>query len=315
VINLGGTNVDTSDVDTVALFTDVGGNPGTMIAGAYAFFQKTGSTMWAWIKPTSALVVPKDETLRVHVVLDINAGADTSHDVRVSVLAADSLKARGKYSGRYVTKTGTFPIRSDDMSLPVELSAFYAQQTSNSVILKWRTESETRNQGFYVYRSRSSNGPFTRLNYALIPGAGSSETYHEYEFQDLTVRKWETYWYKIADIDLTGVEYVHEPAIEVLFTGTANGNLAEGIRFLDAHPFTKYIRFAYCLAMPGEVQISIYDMHGQIVYSKAEEYIGGWSLIEWNGRNINKKAYQAGLYLVEIQSTSKVIRRAFLKLE
>ena len=40
---------------------------------------------------------------------------------------------------------------SSDLPLPVSLSSFRAEQTKTGVVLKWATESELDNAGFYIY--------------------------------------------------------------------------------------------------------------------------------------------------------------------
>ena len=48
--------------------------------------------------------------------------------------------------------------------LPVTLSDFRAEHTNAGVVLKWTTESEVDNAGFYVYRSETRDGEFTVVN-------------------------------------------------------------------------------------------------------------------------------------------------------
>ena len=42
--------------------------------------------------------------------------------------------------------------------LPVTLSSFRAEHTDAGVVLKWTTESEIDNAGFYIYRSETRKG-------------------------------------------------------------------------------------------------------------------------------------------------------------
>ena len=75
----------------------------------------------------------------------------------------------------------------DNLSLPVELSAFTAIASGDNVILKWRTESEVNNIGFAIYRSErtagedaSSSGKYTKI--AFVSGAGNSAMPTDYKF-------------------------------------------------------------------------------------------------------------------------------------
>jgi hypothetical protein len=61
-----------------------------------------------------------------------------------------------------------------DNPLPVQLASFTATVDEGKVMLRWVTASEFQNLGFNVYRSRTPDGKFTKLNGKLIPGLGTS---------------------------------------------------------------------------------------------------------------------------------------------
>ena len=50
------------------------------------------------------------------------------------------------------------------------------------VILSWSTESEMNNAGFNLYRSRTRDGGYIKINAALIPATGSPMQGAAYEF-------------------------------------------------------------------------------------------------------------------------------------
>ena len=58
--------------------------------------------------------------------------------------------------------------------LPVTLSHFRAERTTAGVVLKWTTESEVDNAGFYILRSPTKDGEFAVVNSTLIQGAGTT---------------------------------------------------------------------------------------------------------------------------------------------
>lgn len=93
------------------------------------------------------------------------------------------------------------------------LYLFFFYQSS-VVIVQWNTESEIDTAGFNLYRSEFIDGPYERINRALIlsssdPYAGSS-----YSYNDADVIAGQTYYYKLEDVDKTGNTSVHGP-IEV----------------------------------------------------------------------------------------------------
>ena len=89
--------------------------------------------------------------------------------------------------------------------LPVNLSHFRAEHTKSGVVLKWTTESEVDNAGFYIYRSQTRDGDFKVVNPALIQGAGTSSERHTYTWTDTTAKPNVAYYYRIEDISHAGV--------------------------------------------------------------------------------------------------------------
>ena len=73
-----------------------------------------------------------------------------------------------------------------------------------SITLKWRTESEQENYGFYLYRGLSKDGPWEKVNNTVIPGHGTTSEPHDYRFVDNGVRKNTTYYYQLEEVDFKG---------------------------------------------------------------------------------------------------------------
>ena len=89
--------------------------------------------------------------------------------------------------------------------LPVTLSHFRAEHTDAGVVLKWITESEIDNAGFYIYRSDAKNGEFKVINPTLIQGAGTTSERNTYTWTDSTAKPNVAYYYRIEDISHAGV--------------------------------------------------------------------------------------------------------------
>ena len=96
-------------------------------------------------------------------------------------------------------------LKSYDEPLPVTLSHFRAEHTDAGVILKWITESEVDNAGFYIYRSQTRDGTFKVVNPTLIQGAGTTSERNEYTWTDTTAKPNGAYYYRIEDISHAGV--------------------------------------------------------------------------------------------------------------
>ena len=89
--------------------------------------------------------------------------------------------------------------------LPVTLSHFRAELTDTGIILKWITESEVDNAGFYIYRSETRDRTFKVINPTLIQGAGTTSERNTYTWKDTTAKPNTVYYYRIEDISHAGV--------------------------------------------------------------------------------------------------------------
>jgi hypothetical protein len=89
----------------------------------------------------------------------------------------------------------------------IKLSILDATPSSEKVILKWKTESETENAGFNVWRADN----FVKVNDAIIPALGSSVQGSEYDFVDQWVLNGKRYFYLLEDIDTNGISTFHGP--------------------------------------------------------------------------------------------------------
>ena len=101
-------------------------------------------------------------------------------------------------------KTGRALITSRE-PVPVTLSHFRAERTDTGVFLKWTTESELDNAGFYIYRSETKDGKFKVVNPTLIQGRGTTSERHTYTWTDTTAKPNTVYYYQIEDVSHAGV--------------------------------------------------------------------------------------------------------------
>ncbi len=88
--------------------------------------------------------------------------------------------------------------------LPVTLSNFRAEHTKAGVILKWTTESEVDNAGFYIYRSETEAGEFKVVNPTMVQGAGTTGERNEYTWTDTTAEPNTVYYYRIEEVSHAG---------------------------------------------------------------------------------------------------------------
>lgn len=93
----------------------------------------------------------------------------------------------------------------------ITLSSFTATPKAGQVILKWSTASEIDNAGFNLYRAESENGDYIKINNSLIPAQGAPAEGASYEYADSNVKNRRIYYYKLEDVDLTGVATFNGP--------------------------------------------------------------------------------------------------------
>ena len=125
----------------------------------------------AWALPKS---VTKDGE-RTSMIRRYDDGVPRLGTEQVGWISAQNTKLRTStihYYG-HLRNIGAPGIESGG-ALPVQLSKFRAELTDASVVLKWITESEIDNAGFYIYRSDAKNGEFKVVNPTLIQGAGTT---------------------------------------------------------------------------------------------------------------------------------------------
>ena len=93
----------------------------------------------------------------------------------------------------------------------IELSSFTVKADNKSITLNWETESELDNAGFNILRSTQEAGPYEQINTALIPAKGSNIKGAKYKFADSSVQNRQEYFYKLEDVDTSGVVTMHGP--------------------------------------------------------------------------------------------------------
>jgi hypothetical protein len=86
---------------------------------------------------------------------------------------------------------------------------------SSMVLVEWTTESEVDTAGFNLYRSENPDGPYVKVNAALIPGSSDPILGGKYVYTDTNVVAGHTYYYKLEDVELDGTTTMHGP-IEVV---------------------------------------------------------------------------------------------------
>ncbi len=98
------------------------------------------------------------------------------------------------------------------------------------VVVEWTTESEVNLAGFNIYRGESPDGPYLKINDALIPASPDPLTGGSYSYTDTTAEPGMTYYYMLEDVELDGQATTHGP-VQVVARGQG---ISVGVQVLAA---------------------------------------------------------------------------------
>ncbi len=193
-----------------------------------------------------------------------------------------------------------------DYSLPVTLTDFTAKVRGGAVILSWRTESETENLGFNLYRSIDRESFFV-ISDQLIPGHGSTSEKHEYSYVDRDVINGVTYYYKIEDVDYAGITKLHNVIVSASPAGEDENTIAEGFRLQPCYPnpFNPETTLRFELTEAANVSAQVFDLQGNRITTLTNSHFQpGQYKLTWNGLNDRKQLTANGIYFMQIRSSA-----------
>jgi hypothetical protein len=114
--------------------------------------------------------------------------------------------------------------------------------------IQWETETEFNTAGFNIYRSDDLNGSFQQLNEKLIPGVEDAASGGDYSFVDTNVKKGNTYYYRLEDVEFDSSTTLQEPlaatapSISLFVIGLSAAAIVIGIFMLISYYLKKRIR-------------------------------------------------------------------------
>ena len=207
-----------------------------------------------------------------------------------------------------------------DTSLPVELSVFEAKAGDGVVVIQWRTESETDNLGFYLYRSTRQNGDFVRITKELIKSQSLNGSAADYKYIDTGVRNGVTYFYKLEDISVNGERTMHGPISAKPNYGLSLDETmipdTYGLSQNFPNPFNPGTLIKYQLPEKAKVRLNIYNLLGQKVRTLVDaELDAGFKSIYWDGRDDSGRLVSAGVYIYELVAGSFVATRKMVMMK
>jgi len=197
-----------------------------------------------------------------------------------------------------------------DNSLPVSLTTFTAKSQSETVILKWSTESETENLGFIIERKNVGANHDLPNQWSQIAsyvtdktltGHGSTSQKHEYQYSDKQVQPGLTYLYRLADVDYSGKVTWHKEVEVKVEVQDVQIPEKFGLQPVYPNPFNPALTIPYGLTKDGQMTLKVYNLRGQLVETLMNTYaLKGTYSVTWQPVNLS-----AGIYFIQLQSGSK----------
>ena len=204
-----------------------------------------------------------------------------------------SARSTGSNDGVFDTYSGFGKImieRALADPIPVELVFFTGKFIGSEVELRWRTETEVNNYGFYIERT-TENSDWLVLGF--VEGHGNSNSPKQYTFNDTDIQQSGTYYYRLKQIDNDGIfEYSDvvtvTVGVPVLFVLSQN----------YPNPFNPETRIDYTLPEQQNISLRVYNMLGELVQELLNEVKppGRYSV------TFNASKLPSGIYIYRIQT-------------
>ena len=177
-----------------------------------------------------------------------------------------------------------------DDSIPVELSSFNGSYISNSIELKWTTETELNNSGFEILRSKDlSNWE----SIGFVPGRGTTTSRSLYTFYDSHLIG-NHFFYKLKQIDFDG-SYSFSEIIKVEIQ-INNYSLSQNY----PNPANPKTRITFSIPEKTIVKINLYSITGELIKELMdEEKENGIYQIDVDLNN-----YSSGMYFYRMTTNS-----------
>lgn len=171
-----------------------------------------------------------------------------------------------------------------DQPLPVELTSFTSNISSNNVSLSWSTSLETNNSGFEIERSSGENG-FVRLGF--VNGNGTSNVSHSYTFEDRNLNSGK-FKYRLKQIDFNGNFEYFDLSNEVIIGVPEVFSLSQNY----PNPFNPVTKINFSIPVGSFVTLKIYDVAGIEVASLVNQTKqAGIYSVDFNAVNVSSGVY------------------------
>ena len=221
-----------------------------------------------------------------------------------------------------------------DISLPVQLSSFQAISADKEVKLIWITEAELDNLGFILERAYDQDGLYLQIasyeSLDALKGAGNSSEKRRYIFIDPSVFNDITYWYRLIDVSVHGVQTTHPavsatptaPEVDVIEEAVEEEKVPKQIELLQNYPnpFNPKTKIRVNISNSetniSMLNLSIYDINGQLTKTLYNGLANSQTVeFEWDGTNDLGGTMAGGFYIYTLKMDNVSQSRKMLLLK
>lgn len=191
-----------------------------------------------------------------------------------------------------------FAVRSTETVLPVELTSFAAQADGETVLLTWRTASETNNAGFSVEQYRAAEDTWRPIGF--VDGAGTTREPQRYRYR-VTDPGFGLHRFRLQQVDLDGA-FAYSEEVEVRMA------LAEAVRIgaIYPNPFDGQATVEVTVREAQPVRAELYDLLGRRVALVHDGPVAANRTVQLT---VDGRPLASGLYLLRVAGRDFAITR------
>ena len=187
----------------------------------------------------------------------------------------------------------------------IELNSFTASTIKKGILLEWEHNNLPIDYiGFNVYRSINPKTDYKQLNISTLK---------ENNFIDYNITNDITYYYKLGELNNSGVETMYPP-ISILYN--SHLPLVYELHQNYPNPFNPETTLRFNTPEDTHISLKIYNIKGQLVSTLLEKELkAGTHNINWNGTDQTGKPLPSGIYHYRLESDNYIDTRSMLLLK
>ncbi|MBX2991739.1 MAG: T9SS type A sorting domain-containing protein [Bacteroidetes bacterium] len=189
--------------------------------------------------------------------------------------------------------------------VPVQLASFTGSvnATGDSVVLEWRTVSETNNYGFELQRRVIADSGFVTVPNGFIPGRGTTLHPQYYRFAEVLPIPPGSLSYRLKQIDLDGTIHLFEPIhLNIVLHIPASTPISYTLSQNYPNPFNPTTRIEFSVPNTTYASIVLSDVLGREVSSLFNDTAEGGVMysVDFNAISQSAIPLPSGVYFYRL---------------